>query len=62
MEDGRIVGGGSLFPNQEGAFVWLDSADLGAMLMVVSLIEERMADSDRREAVSVRGSTPQDWE
>jgi hypothetical protein len=51
-----------LFPNQEGAFVWLDSADLGAMLMVVSLIEERMADSDRREAVSVRGSTPQDWE
>lgn len=62
MPDGRIVGGGSLFPNAEGCFVWLDTATMHEIMAVVALLEEKLAESERRDAVSVRLSSVEDWE
>ena len=62
MPDGRIVAGGSLFPNQEGEWIWLDGELHGLMLRIAALLEERMAETERRDAVSVRFSSVEDFD
>jgi hypothetical protein len=62
LNDGQIAGWGSLFPNREGRYVGVDGVILREILAVVANLEERMAESERRDAVSVRASSVEDWE
>lgn len=59
---GRIVARGSQFPNKADQFVWVDEPLLGLLIRIAALIDERAEETDRRQAVRVSQSGPQDWE